>query len=132
VNEGQRIVVSNGLSRRRRVLKRPIVCKSQDKGVCGDCLLTIDPAEITVPTLGHFTFQVQMACDPDPMDVHFALEMEGVFKPDEPAPTIQANDMVDWGATAPAANGIYLMTLQARNAGNCRFRQSIPVTVFTT
>jgi len=123
------IMVSNGLSKRRRVLKRPIVCKSKTNKLCGDCTLTIDsPQQFSTP--GQICeFQIALDCDPDPMDLIFNLTMQGAWTPTEPAPVLMVNNVAIWHATSPALVGLYEVRIDAINSSKCHHFGSIKMRV---
>lgn len=122
-------MVSNGLSKRRHVLKRPLVCKSKQNPNCGDCELTAEPAVNQVPPNTNLLFIVELFCDPDPTILDYVLQVSGAFTPVNPLPEIQPNKTFDVILRSPATLGDYLIEFDARNATRCRNFVTVQVSV---
>jgi hypothetical protein len=122
-------MVSNGLSRRRRTLKRPLVCKSERKGECGDCELTAflspGPHHVNEPS----TLFIELNCDPDPRDSVFELTISGPFTVTVPQPTIVPNIEVAVSLKNPATPGTVTIRVDCINSDACLFRASDGATI---
>lgn len=69
-------MVSNGLSHRRRTLKRPIVCKNDLAKNCGACTLQIDNIQGPLQPGAPFPITFLVSCDPDPVESTYEVIAE--------------------------------------------------------
>ncbi len=113
---------SNGLSRRRRVLKRPLVCKSKPTGDCGACSFDVELIPQNGPGGSQFIAHCLLTCDPNPSHDGFALSAQGGAAPNPPTAGLTPNIAFDWQFTAPAGIASYLITIYAINQDRCIFK----------
>jgi hypothetical protein len=113
-------MVSNGLSRRREVLKRPIVCKSKKPGYCGACTFDTDfPSGTSVPVGGQLPVDLLLTCDPKPSVLIYAVLIRGAFTIVEPDPEITVGVTKRFTLQAPTTEGTYLVYLTVVNKNKC-------------
>lgn len=122
-------MVSNGLSRRRKVLKRPLVCKSPKPGLCGDCTPSIDsPQQIAHPG-DSVTFNIQLPCDPDPADTTIIITPLGPYVMNPTINVLTVNENLQWVGVAPAVVGEYVQSFNGVNSTKCHYTWSINMQV---
>jgi len=115
------IMPSNSFSSRRKTLKRPIVCKSKETGICGACELSINLASNVCNSGATVEFPLTLFCDPDPRDTTFIVTMAGAFTPLAAPVTIVANGGASIFAIAPLALGDYLVRIDLLNSTRCAY-----------
>jgi len=125
----QAIMVSNGMSVRRRTLKRPIVCRSKPDGNCGDCSLEWELIPDVMTGGQTVEVQIQLVCVDNPLDLNFTLFMEGPFLLVPINPLITANVVNLFHAIAPLQAGTYEPTIYAINSQHCQYKDSRTVIV---
>jgi hypothetical protein len=123
-------MVSNGMSRRRLVLKRPIVCKTKKPADCGACTLVIDIGGQIIQVNGVFNLNVHLDCDPKPKFEQFVGSFGGAFGPLNPLNVVDVNIATAWPFLAPGAPGVYLLAVKLVNKSACRFYIELYVPVY--
>lgn len=114
-------MVSNGLSSRRLVLKRPIVCKSKPRPGCGACQLAINLTTDSVPVNSPLGVQLELICNPEPDNKEFMIEVVSAFEPIPPMPPLLPNAILLITLAAPGTPGEYAIAIHARNQNRCEF-----------
>jgi len=122
-------VTSNGLSSRRDVLKRPIVCKSKKPGDCGDCVLEAIPSQSIVAPGDPVIVLVTLHSVVRPAISQFHLFFIGGLIPNEESPPLFVDIPVAWSFTAPSAVGSYDCQFEAINPSKCDYHTSFPLEV---
>lgn len=122
-------MVSNGLSRRRRTLKRPLVCKSDKRGECGDCNFTAFMDAPPYHVGEQHNLLVELGCDPDPRDTQFELQIKGPAVPVGPVPPLITNLEIPVPLRMPATPGTVTLQVDAINSDACLFRTLVGFTV---
>lgn len=125
------IMVSNGLSSRRRTLKRPIVCKSKEGGLCGNCELTVEAVPPSIAVNGSVLVTATLSCDKMPVQLDFTLTMVSDFTPPAFIPPLTPTLPSIFTAVAPATPGEYGIQITAINSTGCVFQASTLVQVTT-
>jgi hypothetical protein len=121
-------VVSNALSRRRKTLKRPIVCKSK-RFECGFCQLamTIIPIDSTPGSTRQIT--LLLACDPLPQDDQYEVRLrDGGDWQILPNP-LTVGIAVDTPWASSVVLGQHTVYCELENSQRCKVRGSVLYTV---
>lgn len=127
----KRIVVSNGLSSRRRTLKRPIVCKSKEGGLCGNCELTVEAVPPSLSVNSSVLVTATLSCDKMPVQLDFTPDFVSDFTPVGLLPPLTPTLPCIFTAVAPATPGDYGLQVTAINSTGCVFQASTVVQVTT-
>lgn len=122
-------MVSNGMSNRRMVLKRPIVCKSLDQGLCGDCKLTVQAVPNPCDNNEHVSLEFQLDCKTLPVDPNYDIFLITEFAPDDPPADIVAGGSSSWGISTTTIPGDYLIQAAAVNSQKCTVTAEVTLTV---
>jgi hypothetical protein len=113
-------MVSNGMSNRRVVLKRPPVCIS-DGPQCGNCSLTTTAGSPTGPPNFQFQIEGNLAAIELPQMTVFEIRFTGGLLVVAGPTFIEANVPFTVLLQAPFAFGDYIVAIIAINSQNCVF-----------
>lgn len=124
-------MVSNGLSSRRRTLKRPIVCKSKEGGLCGFCVLSVEAIPPSIAVNGLVMVTVTLSCDKMPQQLNFTPDLISDFSLVGLMPPLTPQTPAIFNAVAPATPGDYGIEIVAINPTGCVYEGSTLVQVTT-
>lgn len=122
-------MTSNALTRRRRTLKRPIVCKSANPPGCGECELGITPPDVELDPNETRIWFLTLDCPTPPGMDGFMIMLKSGLTLDPPVPTLLINSGVEVTVTAPPTPGRYRMVWEVANVTGCRFKAVTYATV---
>lgn len=123
-------MVSNGLSKRRAVLKRPIVCKSKKPGDCGACVFDVDMPTSVCPVGGTLVMDLTLTCDPLPSVKTYAVTTRGAFTIIEVDPEIEVGITKRFTLQSPNNVGDYNVYVNVINKNKCHETVELVLSTF--